>query len=66
MFFTNMARGNPYRPWMEYLVDWKLAERSEKEIREACVRAGIRSDSVRVNRDRTGLALLVQIRHGDA
>ncbi len=57
-----MARGNPYRPWMEYLVDWKLAERSEEQIRVLCHRAGIPSACIHIHRDRTGLALLVQLR----
>lgn len=32
-FFANMAKGNPYRAWMEYLVDWRLAERTEQQLR---------------------------------
>lgn len=60
-FFTNIARGNVYRPLIEYLGDWFLIERSEDDIEELCAAAGVPSRSVSMRRDETGLALLVEL-----
>ena len=35
-FFTNIARGNPYRPLIEYFGDWFLIERSEDDVLRLC------------------------------
>jgi extracellular factor (EF) 3-hydroxypalmitic acid methyl ester biosynthesis protein len=59
LFFTNIASGNPYRVWMEYLADWTLIERDEPLIERLCVVA--QPGSVMVARDETKLALLVEI-----
>lgn len=40
--FTNIARGNPFRVWIEYLADWRLIERSEEDVLRICRDAGIR------------------------
>jgi SAM-dependent methyltransferase len=60
-FFTNLARGNPYRPWMEYLANWILIERSECEILELCRAAGVDQARVTLRREETGLTLLAQL-----
>jgi len=55
------ARGNPYRPLIEYFADWKLIERTEEEIIDYCVRAGVQRDVIRVTRESTGLTLIIEI-----
>lgn len=60
-FFTNIARGNPYRPLIEYFGDWKLIERTEEEIVDYCLRAGVQRDVIRVTREATGLTLIIEI-----
>src|SRR5215813_11883261 len=41
LFFTNIARGNPYRPLIEYFGDWFLIERTEEDVMRLCEAAGI-------------------------
>jgi len=60
-FFTNIGAGNPYRVCMEYLTDWRLIERSEADVRRLCAAAGVPSEHVRISKDSTGLALLVEV-----
>lgn len=55
--FTNIARGNPFRLWLEYLAEWRLIERSDDDIERICGEAGIASP-VTLQRDSTGLATL--------
>ena len=52
--FTNIATGNPFRVWIEYMGDWKLIERSEEDIDRICETA--KSAPVIV-RDATSLAI---------
>jgi SAM-dependent methyltransferase len=61
LIFTNINRGNPYRVWLEYLANWSLIERDEAEMRQLCATAGVSDDRVEITKDRTGLALLVQV-----
>lgn len=61
-FFTNIATGNPYRVLVEYLGDWFLKERSEADIIRYCTAAGFAPEHVRITRDETGLALLIEAR----
>jgi extracellular factor (EF) 3-hydroxypalmitic acid methyl ester biosynthesis protein len=58
--FTNIARGNPFRVWIEYLAEWKLIERSEEDIARICAAAGISAAPVMV-RDATALAIVVTL-----
>jgi hypothetical protein len=58
--FTNIATGNPYRVWIEYLADWKLIERSEDDIIGLCRLGGIPAPPVIV-RDATSLALVAAL-----
>jgi extracellular factor (EF) 3-hydroxypalmitic acid methyl ester biosynthesis protein len=60
-FFTNIAKGNPYRTLIEYFGDWKLIERSEEDLYQLCEAAGISRVNVRMRREETGLALLVEV-----
>lgn len=60
-FFTNIARGNPYRPLIEYFGDWFLIERSEEDVIRLCAAAGVPSDQITIEREETGLTLLIEI-----
>jgi extracellular factor (EF) 3-hydroxypalmitic acid methyl ester biosynthesis protein len=59
LVFTNIKRGNPFRVWLEYLVNWVLTERDERDIVARCSEAEIPLSSVFIEPDHTGLALLV-------
>jgi len=59
LVFTNIKRGNPFRVWLEYLANWELTERDERDIVARCSEAGIPLSSVFIEPDHTGLALLV-------
>ena len=60
--FTNIARGNPYRVWMEYLGDWKLLERSEADITTLIGETDLEtSTQLDISRDQTGLTHLVEL-----
>jgi extracellular factor (EF) 3-hydroxypalmitic acid methyl ester biosynthesis protein len=59
--FTNIGVDNPYRPWMSYMGSWRLLERSENAIVDLCQRASIPRDCVRLTRDATGLAWLIEL-----
>lgn len=60
-FFTNIAEGNPYRAWIEYVGDWSLIERSAAPILGwtryvPCV------DAIHVALDATSLSYLCTLR----
>lgn len=59
--FTNIAKGNPWRPLMEHGSNWTLIERSESEIRELCREAGLEQSAVSLRRESTGLTILTRV-----
>jgi hypothetical protein len=59
--FTNIARGNPFRVWLEYIADWTLIERSESDVVALCAAAGI-PPAPRLVRDATGLSIIADVR----
>ena len=61
VFFATAASGNPYRPCLEYLTDWTLVERSEREVGRLCQLAGVPAGALTLSRDATGLALLGEL-----
>lgn len=61
LVFTNIAAGNPYRPWLEYILDWHLIERSETDVTNLCIDAGFLPDDVTVGRDPSNLTILTEI-----
>ena len=61
LFFTNITRPNPWRSLIEYMGDWFLIERSDADIRALCDRAGVPAEAVSIERDETGLAMLVDV-----
>ncbi|ALA59611.1 class I SAM-dependent methyltransferase [Nitrospira moscoviensis] len=58
--FTNIAAGNPYRVWMEYLANWSLIERSDDDIRRLLSNGGFNADRMSLARDGTELTYLVE------
>lgn len=59
VFLSNIACGNPFRPWIEYLADWWLIERQESDIMRLLEQGGFDPALAKVSRDSSGLALLV-------
>ncbi len=59
LYLSNIATGNPYRSWMEYLENWPLIERTETEIRGLFSDLANPPDEFVLNRDETGLTWLV-------
>lgn len=66
-FFTNIASGNPYRPWLEYCGDWCLIERDAKALEALAHDASEHSQAVTLSLDHdpTGLALLATMTRQD-
>jgi SAM-dependent methyltransferase len=62
--FTNIARGNPFRVWIEYMAEWRLIERSEADITTICREAGIPVAPAMI-RDATSLAIVATLRKTD-
>ena len=62
LFFTNANEGNPFKVWIEYLADWKLFYRSEEDIIKLLADAGFPTDSIKVEKDATGLTFLVTVK----
>lgn len=60
LVFTNLAKGNPFRVWLEYVADWPLLERSEEDLLNLAEGAGLRP-SMTLARDATGLAILASV-----
>ncbi len=56
-FFTNIASGNPYRPWIETVTNWFLIERSKTDIN----RVLDPSYFSLITRDLTGLTWMVYL-----
>jgi hypothetical protein len=55
------SHGNPYRPLIEYFGNWTLIERTEDEIVDYCVQAGVKRKAIHVTREATGLTLIIEI-----
>jgi len=60
-YFSNVARGNPYRYWLEYLADWKLLERSENDVRSLLEPCRNYISEVSIERDATGISMLSHV-----
>lgn len=59
VYFSNMAVGNPFRHWMEYLEDWPLIERTENDVGDLLEPLRDLISNYEIARDATSLALLV-------
>jgi hypothetical protein len=60
-FLTNIAKGNPYRPLIEYFGNWFLIERSDADILRICEAAGLRADQVSIRLESSGLTYIIEI-----
>lgn len=59
-FFTNVAPGNPFRPWLECIADWPLIERSRDQLRNL-IEMAAGDCGVTITRDQSGLVELVTV-----
>ena len=57
---TNVAASNPRKAWMEYVMEWNLIYRDEKEMLDL-VPEGLQPKDVRVGADATGVNLFLEI-----
>lgn len=64
MMLSNIASGNPFRPWLEYLADWNLIERGHADLRRLLEAADFAANDSTIVSDTSGLALMVDIRQG--
>jgi SAM-dependent methyltransferase len=64
LLFSNIAQGNPFRPWIEYLAEWTLIERSPSDIERLLEAAGMSAGQTVMARDSTSLALVIEVMLG--
>jgi extracellular factor (EF) 3-hydroxypalmitic acid methyl ester biosynthesis protein len=62
LFFTNLALENLHRLTIEYCTQWQLILRSEQSVLDLCQQLGIDESRMGIERDSTGVTLLVEIR----
>ena len=62
IFFTNIAKGNPYRTWMEYGFDWELIERTKEGIESMFEQAQIPGKKIFITKEETGLTYIAHIK----
>ncbi|MBN1698385.1 MAG: class I SAM-dependent methyltransferase [Spirochaetales bacterium] len=62
LYFTNIGKYNPYRPWIEYLANWILIERSRYDIRKLLNETGISDYQLDIKMEDTGLTHLVTLK----
>lgn len=66
IFFTNIAKGNPYRVWMEYCFNWELIERTKEDIEKLFEDSLLDRSELKLKREETGLTYLVNIKNTDS
>ena len=62
LLLSNIAAGNPFRPWLEYLADWTLIERHPSDVSRLLSDAGFDVNDDTISRDTSGLALIAEAR----
>ena len=62
IFFTNIAKENPYRTWMEYGFDWELIERTKEGIQEIFEQSQMHGKKIKITKEETGLTYLAHIK----
>lgn len=60
-YFTNIATGNPYRPWLEYLANWLIIERSDEDIYNMLTKIDIDKKNIEIFKEDTHLTTLVKV-----
>jgi SAM-dependent methyltransferase len=61
LIFTNMAKGNPYRPFIEYFGNLILVERDEEDVLEICRELGLNQQKITFKKEESNLRLIVEI-----
>ncbi len=64
LFFTNIARGNPFRLWMTCVADWNVIERTEQDLMGLVSSVRTNDISIRIEREATALTLLADVSLG--
>lgn len=64
IYFSNIAKGNPFRVYMEYLSNWELTERSGHDLVDLVMAAGWSITSIQFQLDKTHLTHLVELHYG--
>ncbi len=59
MLFSNIAAGNPFRPWLEYLGEWQLIARDREDLERLVAKSGFPHGDLRIFQDSSGLAMVV-------
>lgn len=59
--FTNIAAENPYRPWIETIANWRLIERTERDLVSLIAQAQLGCSGHRIAKDPTGLTWIAEV-----
>jgi len=62
ILFTNISPDNPDRAFLEYLVNWILAARTEKCLLQLAIDAGFSEEEVKIKRDTTGISYIIELK----
>jgi hypothetical protein len=60
--FTNIAKPNPFKYWMEYCANWFLIERTEDDFESLIDQCAIDLKQVSVDMEFCGMTFLVEIK----
>lgn len=61
IFFTNIAKGNPYRVWMEYCFNWELIERTKEGLEDIYRESDLENSEIFIQKEETGLTYLARV-----
>ena len=61
IMFSQVARGNPDRAFMNWYGAWELLERNEDDLLRLCTAAGIPAQAIRMRRTGSELAIICRI-----
>jgi SAM-dependent methyltransferase len=61
LIFSNIAAGNPFRAWLEYLAEWQLIERDQEALELLLSESGFPTDGAHIFRDSSDLAFMVEV-----
>ena len=62
LILSNIAAGNPFRAWLEYLAEWTLIERQPEDLGRLLAAADFPAEHLHISRDSSGLALMADVR----
>jgi SAM-dependent methyltransferase len=61
-FFTNIGPDNPFADWTQYVTNWWLIHRSERDVDNLVAKTEVHNILLEYERDLTGLTLLITIK----